>query len=249
MKTTATFIVLILLCFASISQERTPITVKYNGDRPNIVDFALAYFNSIEDTDAVDFINNDGKITEPKGSGEHENPGLTIDKANGYLFYKAASFSDNTHTREVAYWNCKDKQHKIVALINQYWGCCRAPLTNVVEFYRYNNQTKIMTPIEPPYDRPLTLADYYVLENFTKQEQQKLYAEDGSIEYSYFELPRKGTDIITSIDSESFYCEEYPCDKIEANLRKSPILKWNGNGFTVIRQEKLQNETEKSQND
>lgn len=244
MKTTITILALMLFAFASISQERNPITVKYKGDRPGIVDFALAYFNSVEDVDAVDLINNDGKPTKvyPE-SYDYPEPGLTVDKVNGYLFYRAASPGEHTHSTEITYWNCTDNQHKIIGLINQSWGCCRAPLTNVVEFYRYNNQTRIMTPIEPPYDRQLTLADYYLLDKFTKEEQEKLYAEDGSIEYAYFDLPSKGTDIMSHIDSECFYSEEYPREKIEKNLRDSPVLKWNGNGFTVIRQNTLYHKT------
>ena len=49
MRTATTILALLLFAFAGISRERKPITVEYKGDRPDIVDFARAYFSAIEE--------------------------------------------------------------------------------------------------------------------------------------------------------------------------------------------------------
>lgn len=192
-------------CFTLALAAQEGIHVKYQGAKPTIKDFALAYLYAL-------FNPEDGE--EPEGDGLYlyeslqqaiasqdknfplkKGTTLTIDLRNGFLVYEEKL--DEFLTRvEMCFWNESDGKHKLFACSRWSFENGKAILGQYDElsFYRYDNAKKVMERCNTP--------------GFDVEYLNKTYA-----------LPRTGKDIIVTTWQDS-------------GKKIQKTLKWNGHRFS-----------------
>ena len=167
--------------------------VSFTGKQPTIKDFARAY----------------------------------LDSKNGYVGFTALKYGTdetiNQETLEMCYWNCDNKNEKLVAInhIDSSMGFDDSILT----FYRYNAKTKKMKLIEAPFDREpkaIDLVDQDKADKATIDLVLNSSNEDANKFQPSFSLPRIGKDIT--------YRMADPTAIPEAFQREGKLV-WDGNGF------------------
>ena len=148
-----------LLAFSVLGLSAQSFPIKFQGEKPNISDFAWAYVN-YELTPAEDEEDEEGYYNESIGAVKNamdkqrankaQNPGvtLTIDQRNGFVLYEwKDSDSDNRLRVEMCYWNESDGKHKLFACGVYYFDGDKysAGQFDGLTFYRYDNAAKTMT--------------------------------------------------------------------------------------------------------
>ena len=137
------FIVIALMTGMTILAQG--IRVHYSGKNPTIADFVTAYLSQEDDEEMINGILDDWTHHQ-KGQALSNGASFTVDVKNGFVRYDKR-YTGNTYSyTELCYWNCKDQQHKLLA-VNR--GCIEQgkPVTaqfTGLKFYTYNNQTKRM---------------------------------------------------------------------------------------------------------
>ena len=190
-------------CTLAVAAQEDGFRVNYQGAKPTIKDFALAYlaslFTDVEEcdleglgmyADLQDAIKRQGK-----GLQLEENSTLTIDVKNGFLVYEQKQ-DEYLMRIEMCYWNEADGKHKLFAC-NRWSFENDKPMMgqfDVLSFYRYDNATKKMSWCETP--------------GFDVEYLNKSYA-----------LPRTGKDITVTTWEDN-------------GKMTQKILKWNGRGFS-----------------
>ena len=195
--------IILACCTLAVAAQEDGFRVNYQGAKPTIKDFALAYIASLIseaeecDEEGMSLYENlqDAIKCQAKGLPLEENRTLTIDQKNGFLVYEH-KHSEYLSRIEMCYWNEADGKHKLFAC-NRWSFENGKPMMgqfDVLSFYRYDNATKKMSWCETP--------------GFDVEYHNKSYA-----------LPRTGKDITVTT-----------WDKNGKKTQKT--LKWNGHGFS-----------------
>ena len=153
-------------------------TVKFQGSRPTIIDFATAFLDYNQKEKFYDNVNREwNKYLKKKPLSPHVN--IIVDVKNGYMRYDIVNpVEKDTTFMEMCFWNCADGKHRLIAantvwLLNGDYGWDKHVGTL---FFVYDNKTRVM--------RYVDIDDIGAL-----------YDGDG---LSVFFLPRKGKDIRVS---------------------------------------------------
>lgn len=148
-----------LLAFSVLGLSAQSFPVKFQGEKPNISDFAWAYVN-YELAPAEDEEEEEGYYNESIGAVKNAmekhranktlEPGtmLSIDLRNGFVLYEWKDpDSDNRLRVEMCYWNESDGKHKLFACGVYYFDGDKysAGQFDGLTFYRYDNAAKTMT--------------------------------------------------------------------------------------------------------
>ncbi len=195
--------------------------VSFTGKQPTIKDFARAYCSqcdagSFERTALAAFISGNAK----RGKTE-----CVVDTKNGFVSYTAPN-GDALETMEMCYWNCNNKNEKLVAVnhISTAMGFDESFLT----FYRYNVKTKKMRLVEAPFDREPTAGDLIDQDKADKEIIDLVLNsrnEDSNKFQPCFGLPRTGKDITYRMADQN---------AIPKLFQKECKLTWDGNGFSTL---------------
>ena len=131
--------------------------VKFLGTSPDIMDFAWWYFTSFDG----DPENTPDVWVEPvrnslecyrTGADQPQGFKITVDKKAGYILVEQTDEDGYyTHRYEMCYWNISDQKHKLFALNIELWqeGMRLNPgQYDCMMFWRYNNATRQMTPVD-----------------------------------------------------------------------------------------------------
>ena len=217
-------IALPVICFA----QPESCKVTFTGKSPTIKDFARAYCSQFE----ADSFERNALAAFSKGTYQARVMGgcnnCVVDSKNGYVRFTVFKFGkdatiENQETLEMCYWNCDNKNEKLVAInhIDSSMGFDDSILT----FYRYNAKTKKMKLIEAPFDREpkaIDLVDQDKADKATIDLVLNSSNEDANKFQPRFSLPREGKDIT--------YRMADPTAIPEAFQREGKLV-WDGNGF------------------
>ncbi|MBO4464579.1 MAG: hypothetical protein J5797_10365 [Prevotella sp.] len=177
MKKKILSMVAVLLMAVTAQAQEDYIVVKYDGARPNILDFVTAILSQ---DDLGESLGNMADNWELLRDHYPMREGATIlsDVENGYVRfdqrYEDADVRSHSYV-EICYWNCSDNKHKLVAINN---GCeqngkpVETESTGLM-FYRYDNTAHTLT-YESEYDLGASIRVTPVVT---------------------YDLPRKGKDI------------------------------------------------------
>lgn len=153
-------------------------TVKFQGKRPTIKDFATAFLNYKQKENFYDNVNREWiKFLQKKALSPNVN--ICVDVGNGYMRYDIVNPEESDTTFfEMCYWNCADGKHQLVAknCVMQMDGDYGWAEYVGTSFFVYDNKTRVMRNVDP-------------------EDLGALYDGDG---LSVFFLPRKGKDIRVS---------------------------------------------------
>ena len=148
-----------LLAFSVLGLSAQSFPVKFQGEKPNISDFAWAYVNyelapeEGEDEEEGFYNESIGAVKnamEMQRANKTLGPGsmLSIDLRNGFVLYEWKDpDSDNRLRVEMCYWNESDGKHKLFACGVYYFDGDKysAGQFDGLTFYRYDNAAKTMT--------------------------------------------------------------------------------------------------------
>ena len=164
--------------YPEYSENDSHFTVKFQGSRPTIIDFATAFLDYNQKEEFYDNVNREwNKYLKKKPLSPHVN--IIVDVKNGYMRYDIVNpVEKDTTFMEMCFWNCADGKHRLIAantvwLLNGDYGWDKHVGTL---FFVYDNKTRVM--------RYVDIDDIGAL-----------YDGDGM---SVFFLPRKGKDIRVS---------------------------------------------------
>ena len=208
-------IVLPAICFA----QPESCKVTFSGKQPTIKDFARAYCSQAE----TESFEKEALAAFSKGNFKKGKIECVVDTKNGYISYRNAAFHGSASTLEMCYWNCDNKNEKLVAVnfIDSSLGFEESFLT----FYRYNVKTKTMKLIEAPFDRnpdAIDLVDQDKADKATIDMVLSARNEDANKFQPSFSLPRYGKDITYHMADQT---------AIPKKFQKVCKLIWDGNGF------------------
>lgn len=227
-KITKTFLMLVIIalpviCFA----QPESCKVTFTGKSPTIKDFARVYCSQFE----ADSFERNALAAYSKGTYQARVMGgcdcCVVDSKNGYVRFTAFKFGTdgtiNQETLEMCYWNCDNKNEKLVAInhIDSSMGFYES----ILFFYLYNAKTKKMKLIEAPFDREpnaIDLVDQDKADKATIDLVLNSSNEDANKFQPIFSLPREGKDIT--------YRMADPTAIPEAFQREGKLV-WDGNGF------------------
>ena len=190
-------------CTLTVAAQEDGFRVNYQGAKPTIKDFALAYITSLIseaeecDEEGMSLYENlqDAIKCQAKGLPLEANRTLILDQKNGFLVYEH-KYIEHLGRIEMCYWNEADGKHKLFAC-NRWSFENGKPMMGQYDylgFYRYDNATKKMSWCETP--------------GFDVEYLNKSYA-----------LPRTGKDITVTTWEDS-------------GKKTQKTLKWNGHGFS-----------------
>ena len=142
MRKTILFAIALMMSMAVQAQS---IHVEYRGAKPTISDFVSAYLSKEDDEEMIRGIKEDWTRRQ-LGKALSNGAAFTVDERNGFIRYDKRYTAQTYSYTELCYWNCKDGQHKLLA-VNR--GCIEdgRPVTaqfTGLKFYTYDNQTKTM---------------------------------------------------------------------------------------------------------
>ena len=151
--------IILACCTLAIAAQEDGFRVNYQGAKPTIKDFALAYITSLIseaeecDEEGMSLYENlqDAIKCQAKGLSLEANRTLTIDQKNGFLVYEH-KYIEHLGRIEMCYWNEADGKHKLFAC-NRWSFENGKPMMgqyDVLSFYRYDNATKKMSWCESP---------------------------------------------------------------------------------------------------
>lgn len=192
--------------------------VTFDGKQPTIKDFARAYCSQFDNG----CFEKAALVAIIKGNAKHGKSECIVDSKNGYVSYTAPE-DGALETIEMCYWNCDNKNEKLVAVnrISTAMGFDESYLT----FYRYNVKTKTMKIIEAPFDRDpnaIDLVDQDKADKATIDMVLSARNEDANKFQPSFSLPRTGKDIIYRMADTN---------AIPKVFQREGKLVWDGNGF------------------
>ena len=154
------------------------ISVRYQGSRPTISDFATAFLDYSKTNMFYDKVYSEWQRFRQK-MPLSKNVSISVDTRNGYMHYEIVRPEEkDTMVMEMCFWNCADGKRKLVCE-NTYWaleGDYGWDEFIGARFYVYDNNTRIMRTVLP-------------------EDIGALYDGDG---LSVFFLPRQGKNIRVS---------------------------------------------------
>lgn len=216
-------IILPAICFA----QPGVCEVSFTGKQPTIKDFARAYCSQFDQGS----FERQALAAFSKGTYQARVMGgcdcCVVDSKNGYVRFTAFKFGTdgtiNQETLEMCYWNCDNKNEKLVAInnIDSSMGFDES----ILYFYRYNVKTKKMRLIEAPFCRnpeAVDLVDQDKADKATIDLVLNSRNEDANRFQPSFSLPREGKDITYRMAD---------CNAIPERFQREGKLVWDGNGF------------------
>ena len=208
-------IILPAVCFA----QPEVCKVTFTGKQPTIKDFARAYCSQSE----AGSFEREALAAFIKGNFKNGKTECFVDSKNGYMLYKVGSKDGSTTALEMCYWNCDNKNEKLVAVnnIDSSMGFDES----ILYFYRYNVKTKKMKLIEVPFDREpnaIDLVDQDKADKATIDLVLNSSNEDANKFQPSFSLPREGKDITYRMADPT---------AIPKAFQREGKLVWDGNGF------------------
>ena len=217
-------IILPAICFA----QPGVCEVSFTGKQPTIKDFARAYCSQFDQGS----FERQALAAFSKGTYQARVMGgcnnCVVDSKNGYVRFTAFKFGtggtiENQETLEMCYWNCDNKNEKLVAVnnIDSSMGFDES----ILYFYRYNVKTKKMKLIEAPFDREpnaIDLVDQDKADKATIDLVLDSSNEDANKFQPSFSLPREGKDITYRMADPT---------AIPKAFQREGKLVWDGNGF------------------
>ncbi len=203
------------ICFA---QPPGSCKVAFTGKQPIIKDYAKAYCSQFDN----DSFERQALAAFNKGNHKKGKTECIVDVKNGYVKYTAPE-GDALRSIEMCYWNCDNKNEKLVAVntIDSSMGFDESFLT----FYRYNVKTKKMRQIETPFDRnpnAIDLVDQNTADKKTIEMVMTAKNEDANKFQPSFSLPRVGKDITYHMADQNAIPKQY---------QREGKLIWDGNSF------------------
>lgn len=211
-------LVMMLLLPAICVAQPEACKVTYTGKQPSIRDFVRAYCSQCDDGS----FEKTALAAIISGNSKHGKTECVVDTQNGYVNYTAPADGELT-TLEMCYWNCDNKNEKLVAVNTIYRGMGFDE--SYLSFYRYNVKTKTMRLIETPFDRFPSSYDLINPDKVPKDvvgNMQNSQNEDANKFQPSFSLPRAGRDITCRMADPTAVPKQY---------QRECKLIWNGNGF------------------
>ena len=209
------FIVMPVFCFAQ--PEVCKLT--FTGSQPTIKDFARAYCSQSE----AGSFEREALAAFLQGNFKRGKTESVVDTKNGYVNYRVVSTDGSVTTLEMCYWNCDNKNEKLVAINNV--SSSMGFDESILFFYRYNVKTKKMRLIEAPFDRDpnaIDLVDQNKADKATIDMVLNSRNEDANKFQPSFSLPRTGKDITYRMADPN---------AIPKQFQRQGKLIWDGNGF------------------
>lgn len=203
------------LCYAQ--PEVCKIT--FTGKQPTIMDFARAYCSQSE----AGSFEREALAAFSRGNAKSGDVECIVDTKNGYVHYRVDSFDGTATILEMCYWNCDNKNEKLVAVNNM--NSSMGFDESILFFYRYNVKTKKMKLIEAPFDRDpdaIDLVDQDKADKATIDMVLSSRNEDANKFQPSFTLPRTGKDITYRMADQN---------AIPKAFQREGKLVWDGNGF------------------
>lgn len=196
------------------------LTVKSQGNKLTIKDFARAFLSQYESGT----LERKALSAFLQGTSQSGNVECITDVKNGYFKY-AAKQDGALETIEMCYWNCDNKNEKLVAVnrISNAMGMDESYIT----FFRYNAKTRKMKVIEPPFDRIPEAADIIdqdKADQATADMVLNSQNEDAVRFMPCYQLPRTGKDITYRIADTT---------AIPRTMQREGTLHWTGSDFTI----------------
>ena len=190
--------------------------VKPTSAKATIKDFAKAYCTQCDqgsfESQALDAFN--------KGNSKD----CVVDVKNGYVKYSAKQEGDALETFEMCYWNCTNKNEKLVAVnrVSNGTGFDESFLY----FYRYNVKDKEMKLIDLPFDREPQPVDMLSKKASKKVKNLVKTAEneDANKYMPCYQLPRVGKDITFRMADPA---------AVAKTMQRTGTMKWNGASFNI----------------
>ncbi len=149
---------LVFACIAMSMWAQEAIRVNYQGSKPNISDFAAAFFSSFDDEECGNEAINafrQAYLWYCNAKPQAEGDTFIMDEKNGYILYEVRNpeAPGIIIKMEMCYWNESDGKHKLLAYNNMASIRDGKPLqteTTDIMFYRYDNATKKMKYCKAP---------------------------------------------------------------------------------------------------
>lgn len=191
-------------------------SVKPTGAKTTIKDFARAYCLQCDEgsfeRDALAAFNMGGK-------------NCVVDTKNGYVKYSAKQEDGSVETIEMCFWNCDNKNEKLVAVnrVSDGLGFDESFL----HFYRYNVNAKKMKLIDLPFDREPIPADMLNKAKVSKNVKNLVKSADNEDANKYqpcYQLPQVGKDITFRFADKN---------AVPKSMQRIGTMKWNGSSFNI----------------
>ncbi len=191
--------------------------VKTKGVKPTIKDFAKAYCSECEE----------GESFERNALAELNKVNTkqwVIDTKNGYAKYTEKQ-GDVVETLEMCFWNCTNKNEKLVAVnrVSNGMGFDESFLY----FYRYNVKTKEMKLIDAPFDRepqPVDMLNKAKASKKVTNEVKTAENEDANKYQPCYQLPRVGKNITFRMADPN---------AVPKAMQRTGTMVWNGASFKI----------------
>ena len=203
------------ICFA----QPQSCKVTFTGKQPTIKDFARAYCSKC-DSESFEKV---ALAAFNKGNAKKAKTECIVDTKNGYVKYTAPVDGCN-NTIEMCYWNCDNKNEKLVA-VNSINNCMGYD-ESFLYFYRYNVKTKTMKLIKAPFDRSpkaIDMVDKSKADKKTVNMVQSTRNEDANKYQPCFQLPRTGKNITYRMADRTAIPKKY---------QRECKLIWDGSSFS-----------------
>jgi hypothetical protein len=190
--------------------------VKYTGNKPTIKDFARAYCSQCDEGS----FEREALAAFTKGNSKL----CVVDSKNGYVKYTAKQ-DDALETIEMCFWNCDNKNEKLVAVnrVSDGMGFDESFLN----FYRYNVKTKTMKLIEMPFDREPQPVDMLNKAKASKKiinEVKSAQNEDANKYQPCYQLPHVGKNITFRMADQT---------AVPKAMQRQGTMVWNGSSFKI----------------
>ena len=158
MKKTVLFAMIFACCTLSMTAQ-DGIKVGFLGAAPDIMDFAWAWATACDDDPENTPDESSNALRQSlecyrTGEAQPEGFTITVDRKAGYILVQ--SEHDGYSSKwEMCYWNMADKKHKLFALcveLSEGGKRMNPGQYDGLTFYRYNNATKQMKPVNMGID-------------------------------------------------------------------------------------------------
>ncbi len=191
-------------------------SVKPAGAKATIKDFAKAYCSQCDEGS----FERDALAAFNKASKD-----CVVDTKNGYVKYSAKQDDGSIETLEMCFWNCNNKNEKLVAVnrVSDGLGFDESFLN----FYRYNVKTKEMKLIDLPFDREPQPVDMLNKAKASKKVTNLVKTaenEDANKYQPCYQLPRVGKDINFRMADKT---------AVPKTMQRTGTMKWNGTSFNI----------------
>lgn len=218
---TKTFFLLAILAIPAICfAQPQSCKVTFTGKQPTIKDFARAYCSKCDS----ESFEKAALVAFNKGNGKRGKSECVVDTKNGYVKY-TSPVDGCTYTIEMCYWNCDNKNEKLVA-VNSINNCMGFD-ESFLYFYRYNVKTKTMKLIKAPFERTpkaIDMVDKSKADKTTSDLVLNSRNEDANKFQPCFSLPRTGKDITYRMADRN---------AIPKQFQRECKLIWNGSSFNT----------------